>query len=38
MGALVGREVPYNVSTIKINGEGVYIVKTGNTAKRVFVK
>ena len=37
MGALVGRDVARNVSTIKINNSDVYIVKTGNTVKRVVV-
>ena len=37
MGALVGRDVARNVSTITINNSGVYIVKTGNTVKRVVV-
>ena len=38
MGALVNREVARNVSTINVNNTGVYIVKTGNMAKRVIVK
>ena len=37
MGALVGRDVARNVSTITVNTTGVYIVKTGNVAKRVMV-
>ena len=37
MGKLVGRDVARNVSTIKINNSGVYIVKTGNVVKRVMV-
>ncbi len=40
MGRLVwraGRDVARNVSTITINKTGVYIVKTGNTAKRVML-
>ena len=37
MGVLVGRDVARNVSTIKINNSGVYIVKTGATVKRVMV-
>ena len=37
MGTLVGRDVARNVSTIKINNSGVYIVKTGNVVKRVMV-
>ena len=38
MGAVVVREVASPVSTITINRPGVYIVKTGNIAKRVMVK
>ncbi|MBO7433245.1 MAG: leucine-rich repeat domain-containing protein [Salinivirgaceae bacterium] len=37
MGVLVGRDVARNVSTIKVNNPGVYIVKTGSTVKRVVV-
>ena len=37
MGRIVGRDVARNVCTIKINNSGVYIVKTGNTVKRVMV-
>ena len=37
MGALVGRDVARNISTIKINNTGVYIVKTGNMAKRIII-
>ena len=37
MGRIVGRDVARNVSTIKINNPGVYIVKTGNVVKRVMV-
>ena len=37
MGALVGRDVARNVSTITINTTGVYIVKTGDVVKRVVV-
>ncbi|MBO7593551.1 MAG: leucine-rich repeat domain-containing protein [Salinivirgaceae bacterium] len=37
MGALVGRDVARNVSTIPVNGTGVYIVKTGGVVKRVMV-
>ena len=38
MGRLVGKDVARNVSTIKINNSGVYIVKTGNVVKRVMIK
>ncbi|MBO4603131.1 MAG: C10 family peptidase [Salinivirgaceae bacterium] len=38
MGAVVGREFANPASTITINRPGLYIVKTGNTAKRVMVK
>ena len=38
MGALVGRDVARNVCTITVNGTGVYIVKTGNVAKRIYVE
>ena len=37
MGALVGRDVASNVCTVTINNSGVYIVKTGNTVKKVMV-
>ncbi|MBO7432364.1 MAG: thiol protease/hemagglutinin PrtT [Salinivirgaceae bacterium] len=37
MGALVDRDVARNVSTIRINNPGVYIVKTGVTVKRVMI-
>ena len=40
MGRLVGRagrDVVRNVSTITINKTGIYIVKTGNTVKRVML-
>ncbi|MBO7594154.1 MAG: leucine-rich repeat domain-containing protein [Salinivirgaceae bacterium] len=37
MGKLVGRDVARNVCTIRINNSGLYIVKTGNTVKRVMV-
>ena len=37
MGVLVGRDVARNVSTIKVNNPGVYIVKTGSAVKRVVV-
>ncbi|MBR2194171.1 MAG: C10 family peptidase [Salinivirgaceae bacterium] len=38
VGAEVGREVASPVSTITINRPGLYIVKTGNIAKRVILK
>ena len=38
MGRIVGRDVARNVCTITINNPGVYIVKTGDTVKRVMVK
>lgn len=38
MGRLVGRDVARNVSTIRINNSGIYIVKTSGTVKRVMVK
>ena len=38
VGAVVGRAYASPVSTITINSPGVYIVKTGNVAKRVMVK
>ena len=38
MGAVVGREFASPASTITINRPGLYIVKTGNVAKRVMVK
>ena len=39
MGKLVYRNAAYTVSTeIRINGTGIYVVKVGNTAKRVMVK
>jgi hypothetical protein len=38
MGALVCRDVASRVrAEININGTGIYIVKTGNTVKRVMV-
>ena len=37
MGTLVCRDVACSVRQITINGTGVYIVKTGNTVKRVMV-
>ena len=37
MGKLVGRDVARNVSTITVNDSGVYIVKIGDVAKKVFV-
>ncbi len=37
MGRIVGRDVARNVSTITVNGSGVYIVKTGSVVKRVMV-
>ena len=37
MGVLVSRDVARNVSTIIVNGTGVYIVKTGSVVKRVMV-
>ena len=37
IGRLVGRDVARNVSTIPVNGTGVYLVKVGNVAKRVMV-
>ena len=37
MGRLVCRDVPWRVSTINVNGTGVYIVKVGNIAKRVVI-
>ncbi|MBO7476711.1 MAG: leucine-rich repeat protein [Salinivirgaceae bacterium] len=36
MGALVDRVM--GATTITVNGTGVYIVKTGNTSKRVFIQ
>ena len=38
MGSLVGRDVARNVSTITVNDSGVYIVKIGNLAKKIFVE
>ena len=38
MGRLVGRDVARNVSTITVNDSGVYIVKIGNLAKKIFVE
>ena len=38
MGRLIGRDVARNVCTISINNSGVYVVKVGNTAKRVAVE
>ena len=37
MGRLVCRDVARNVSTITLNATGIYIVKVGNTAKRVVI-
>ena len=37
MGRLVCRDAARHVSTININGTGVYIVKVGNIAKRVVI-
>ena len=38
MGRLVGRDVARNVSTITVNDSGVYIVKIGGLAKKIFVE
>ena len=38
MGRLVDRDVARNVSTITVNNSGVYIVKIGNLAKKIFVE
>ena len=38
MGRIVGRDVARNVCTISINNSGVYVVKVGNTVKRVAVE
>ena len=38
MGRIVGRDVARNVCTISINNPGVYVVKVGNTVKRVAVE
>ena len=37
MGALVGRDVARNVSTITVDKSGVYIVKIGSTVNRVVI-
>ncbi|MBR5958551.1 MAG: leucine-rich repeat domain-containing protein [Salinivirgaceae bacterium] len=37
MGRLVCRDVARNVSTITLNATGIYIVRVGNTAKRVVI-
>lgn len=37
MGRIVSRDVASNVSTITVNTPGIYIVRIGNNAKRVFV-
>ena len=38
MGRLVGRDAMHCVSTINVKYSGVYVVKIGNLAKKVFVK
>ena len=38
MGRLVGRDVARNVSTITLEKSGIYIVKIGNLAKKIFVE
>ena len=38
MGRLVGRDVARNVSIINVEKSGVYVVKTGNLAKKFFVE
>ena len=38
MGRLVGKDIARNVSTMNVNNSGVYIVKIGELAKKIFVE